>query len=204
VIVGAARMRLVLATENPHKRRELAALLPTHELLPLPAGVVLGPEVGATFAENALAKARTVALATGACAIADDSGIEAQALAGAPGVFSARYAGPHATDEENLALLVAQAPAGSALTYVCVIAFVDPVGGVEQLFDGRCSGRLAAHPRGDGGFGYDPAFVPDDVPGDVTMAELTAERKDAISHRGRAARALARWLHGDERYQRGD
>ena len=183
-------MRLVLATHNPHKRREFGVLLAPYELVPLDAGVTLPPETGSTFAENALVKARTAATAMAMTAIADDSGIEAAALGGAPGIYSARYAGPDASDEENLAKLLREAPAGSELTYVCVIALVDPTDGSEQLFAGRCTGRLAAHPRGTGGFGYDPAFLPDDGPPDRTMAELSVDEKDAISHRGRAARLL--------------
>ncbi len=223
-------MRLVLATHNEHKRRELARLLPEHEVATLPHDVRLPPEDGETFAENALGKARAAARATGAMAIADDSGIEAAALGGAPGVRSARYAGERATDRENLQKLLREAPAGSALAYVCALAYVDPGEGgdsgkgVERVFEGRCTGRLAAQPRGERGFGYDPAFLPDDSPpvddarpgeggpptedgpagGDapptdggspaLTMAQLSDAQKDAISHRGRAARALAQWL----------
>jgi XTP/dITP diphosphohydrolase len=198
-------VRLLLATHNEHKRRELGRLLPDHEIALLPDAVELPPEDGETFAENALGKARAAAAATGEVAIADDSGIEAAALGGAPGVRSARYAGEHATDGQNLDKLLRQAPAGSALAYVCALAYVDPAAGIERLFEERCTGRLAAHPRGEGGFGYDPAFLPDDCPptvaGDteMTMAELTAEQKDAISHRGRAARALAGWVSGEAR-----
>jgi XTP/dITP diphosphohydrolase len=107
-------------------------------------------------------------------------------------VRSARFAGEHATDEENLAKLVTEAPAGSRLAYVCALALVDPDSGREAMFEGRCTGRMAARPRGDGGFGYDPAFVPDDLPPvpERTMAELTPAEKAAISHRGRAAAAL--------------
>ena len=188
-------MRLALATRNAHKVREFAALLAPHEVVPLPADVVLPPETGETFAENALAKARAAAAALGRPAIADDSGIEAAALGGAPGVRSARYAGEHARDEENLAKLLADAPAGSALAYVCALALVDPLAGEERMFEGRCTGTLAACPRGSGGFGYDPAFIPDDRGDGRTMAELTPREKDAISHRGRAARALLAWLN---------
>jgi XTP/dITP diphosphohydrolase len=194
-------MRLVLATRNDHKAREFALLLAPHEVEPLPAHVVLPPETGSTFAENALGKARAAADALGVPVIADDSGIESAALGGAPGVYSARFAGEGASDAENLAKLLRDAPAGSPLAYVCSLAFVDPEGGSdEQVFEGRCTGTLDPEPRGDGGFGYDPAFVPDDPiahgdgPRSRTMAELTAEEKDSISHRGHAARALLRWL----------
>jgi XTP/dITP diphosphohydrolase len=182
-------VRLVLATRNAHKAREFAALLAPHDVLPLPAEVQLPPETGATFADNALGKARAAARATGQPAIADDSGIEAAALGGAPGVRSARFAGEDAGDEENLRKLLSEAPAGSALAYVCALAYVD-AGGGEQVVEGRCTGTLAAEPRGDGGFGYDPAFLPDDIADGRTMAELEPSEKDAISHRGRAARAL--------------
>ena len=128
---------LLLATHNEHKRREFARLLPGGELQVdmLADDFVLPPEDGDTFAENALGKARAAANATGRVSIADDSGIAAAALGGAPGVRSARFAGEDASDEENLDLLLASAPAGSALEYVCVIAYVDPVAGVEKLFE---------------------------------------------------------------------
>ena len=187
-------MRLLLATRNAHKSREFGRLLAPHEVEPLPAEVELPPEVGETFAANALPKARAAAAATGRVAIADDSGIEAEALDGRPGVRSARFAGLEATDEENLAKLLREAPAGSGLAYVCVLAYVDPASGEERLFEGRCTGRLASEPRGERGFGYDPAFLPDDDGTGRTMAELSDGEKDAISHRGRAARALLDWL----------
>jgi XTP/dITP diphosphohydrolase len=197
-------LELLLATHNEHKRREFARLLdagrrgpggrPGLSISMLRDGIELPPEDGETFAENALNKARAAALATGKTAIADDSGVEAAALRGAPGVRSARFAGERASDEQNLAKLLRDAPAGSALEYVCALAYVDPRAGCERVFEGRCSGRLAAEPRGSGGFGYDPAFLPDDGPTGMTMAELSDEQKDAISHRGRASRALLRWL----------
>jgi XTP/dITP diphosphohydrolase len=186
--------RLLLATRNGHKLRELGRLVAPQALDPLPDEVVLPPEDGATFAENALGKARAAAAATSRPAIADDSGIEAAALGGQPGIYSARYAGPGASDGENLAKLLHEAPAGSALAYVCVVAHVDPATGEEHVFEGRCTGTLAAAPRGEGGFGYDPAFLPDDGPPGRTMAELADAEKDAISHRGHAARALLAWL----------
>jgi XTP/dITP diphosphohydrolase len=185
-------VRLVLATRNDHKLRELGELMKPFELEPLPPEVTLPPETGTTFADNALGKARAAAAATGAPAVADDSGIQAAALGGAPGVWSARYAGEGATDEENLAKLLREVPEDGdrRVAYVCALAYVEP-GGREEVVHGRCEGTLAHEPRGDGGFGYDPAFVPDDLPGDErTMAELGPDEKDAISHRGRAARAL--------------
>ncbi len=196
-------MKLLLATHNEHKRREFARLLDGApaarglEIEALPDTVVMPPEDGDTFAANALGKARAAAESTGRVSIADDSGICAAALGGAPGVYSARYAGEHASDEQNLEKLLREAPAASALEYVCVIAHVDPQSGSEHLFEGRCSGRLAEVPRGERGFGYDPAFLPDEGPQGLTMAELSDEQKDAISHRGRAARALLRWLEGN-------
>jgi XTP/dITP diphosphohydrolase len=130
--------------------------------------------------------------------IADDSGIEAAALGGRPGVRSARYAGENASDRENLALLLSEAPVGSALEYVCALAYVNPETGEERIFEGRCKGTLASEPRGERGFGYDPAFVPGDRPQTETMAELSDAQKDEISHRGRAARALRQWLAAQE------
>jgi XTP/dITP diphosphohydrolase len=187
---------LLLATRNDHKLREFARLLPGVALEPLPAELDSPEETGATYADNALIKARAAAGATGRVAIADDSGIEAAALDGAPGVRSARYAGEHAADGENLAKLRAEVPEGTALRYVCVIARVAP-DGAEQLFEGICEGVMAPAGRGTRGFGYDPVFVPDEPSaGGRTMAELTDDEKDAISHRGRAARALLAALDG--------
>jgi XTP/dITP diphosphohydrolase len=189
--------RLVVATRNEDKLRELAEILDGVDLEPLPDGVELPPEEGETFAANALTKARAAHAATGAAAIADDSGIEARALGGAPGVRSARFAGAGATDEENLALLLRKLEGAGdrSVSYLCALAYLDDAGR-ERLFEGRCEGQLAAEPRGSGGFGYDPAFVPADTgPEDTrTMAELSPEEKHAISHRGRAARALAEFL----------
>jgi XTP/dITP diphosphohydrolase len=192
-------VKLLLATHNEHKRREFARLLSggdggAWEIETLPDSVKLPPEDGQTFAENSLGKARAAATATGQVSIADDSGIAATALGGAPGVRSARYAGEHATDEQNLRKLLQEVPAGSPLEYVCVIAYVDPGRAVERTFEGRCAGQLAQTPAGEGGFGYDPAFLPDDGPRGLTMAELSDQQKDEISHRGRAARALLQWL----------
>jgi XTP/dITP diphosphohydrolase len=188
----SARERLLVATHNAHKLRELGRLLPGVPLDPLPPGAESPEETGETYAENALIKAHAAARATGRAAIADDSGIEAEALGWRPGVRTARYAGPDATDRENLDKLHREAPAGSRARYVCVVAHVTPAG-EEHLFEGRCTGTLATAPRGEGGFGYDPLFIADEAPG-RTMAELTDEEKDAISHRGHAARAFLAWL----------
>jgi XTP/dITP diphosphohydrolase len=188
---------LIVATRNQHKLREFAEAVPGVPLEPLPDDVELPPETGETFAENALGKARAAQRATGRTAFADDSGIEAAALGGRPGVRSARYAGEDATDEENLRKLLDELEGAddTRLAYVCAIALVGEDGS-EALFEGRCTGTLADEPRGDGGFGYDPAFVPDDTgPADHrTFAELSPDEKHAISHRGRAARALAEHL----------
>ena len=191
-----ASRRLVVATRNEHKLRELGEVLAGVRLESLPEEVELPPEDGDSFAANALIKARAARAATGAASIADDSGIEAAALGGRPGIHSARYAGPAATDQQNLDRLLAEiGVAGSdrRAAYVCVIALVDEAG-AEHLFEGRCEGTLAERPRGSGGFGYDPAFVPDEVADGRTMAELSPAEKNAISHRGRAARLLAAHL----------
>jgi XTP/dITP diphosphohydrolase len=202
-------MRLVLATRNAHKLEELSELMRPIGLDPLPDQVELPPETGTTFAANALIKARAAAAATGRPVVADDSGIEAAALRGAPGVWSARYAGDGASDEANLARLLREVPADGdrRAAYVCALAWVEP-GGREAVVHGRCEGVLALEPRGSGGFGYDPAFLPDDAAraGDPgrrpTMAELSPEEKGAISHRGRAARELVRVLAEAEREAR--
>jgi XTP/dITP diphosphohydrolase len=187
---------LLLSTRNAHKVREFNRLLAPAEIIvaPLPEEVTLPPEDGDTFADNVLPKARAAAQATGRVAIADDSGIEAAALDGRPGVRSARYAGPEATDAENLAKLMEEAPVGSALRYVCALAYVDPVGGIERVFFGYCTGRLAAQASGSRGFGYDPAFLPDGDYDGRTMAELTDSEKDAVSHRAGAVAELLAWL----------
>ena len=187
--------RLVLATRNAHKLREFQRLLPGVAIEPLPEDVRLPPETGDSFAANARIKARAAVAATGRAAIADDSGIEAAALGGAPGIYSARYAGPGATDADNLAKLRAEAPPGSGLRYVCAIVHLEP-SGAEECVVGTCAGTMAAEPSGARGFGYDPIFLPDDTPDGRTMADLTDAEKDAISHRGRAARALLARLDG--------
>jgi XTP/dITP diphosphohydrolase len=192
--MSAGGRTLVVATRNAHKLIELGEILGTWQLVPLPEEVVLPPETGETFAANALIKARAAREATGEDAIADDSGIAAVALGGAPGVRSARFAGEDASDQENLDLLLERVGPGDdrRVAYVCAMAYAG-ADGTELVEEGRCEGILVAEPRGDGGFGYDPAFLPDDTGSadERTMAELSADEKHAISHRGRAARALA-------------
>jgi XTP/dITP diphosphohydrolase len=194
---GRGSLRAVVATRNEHKVCELREILQPLELVPLPDDVELPPEDAETFEENALDKARAAHAATGMAAIADDSGISARALGGRPGPRSARYAGPDATDEENLNKLLNELAGQDdrSVAYVCALAYAD-VEGNEHVVEGRCEGTLAERPRGSGGFGYDPAFVPADTgPEDTrTMAELDPEEKNAISHRGRAARKLAELL----------
>ena len=189
---------MILATGNRHKLAEMKELLPGVGLRPLPAGFEMPPETGDTFEANALIKARAAHAATGEAVIADDSGIEAEDLGGAPGIYSARYAGVEVGDEVNLSKLlleVDRAGGNRRAAYVCVLALID-ANGEERCFEARCEGRLLDERRGSGGFGYDPAFVPDDTgPEDErTMAELSAAEKNEISHRGRAARMLAAHL----------
>ena len=191
---GSAPCRLTVATRNEHKLRELGEILTGVELVALDPRAELPPETGETFAENALLKARAAHRWDGGAAIADDSGIAAAALGGRPGVRSARFAGEHATDEQNLDLLIESLAAAEdrSVAYVCVIAHVDE-DGRESVYEGRCTGELIEERRGSGGFGYDPAVVPDatGAADRRTMAELAPEEKHAISHRGIATRKLA-------------
>jgi XTP/dITP diphosphohydrolase len=189
---------VILATGNPHKLKEMSEMLPGVDLKPLPEGFEMPPEDGDTFEANALIKARAAHAATGEATLADDSGIEAADLGGAPGIYSARYAGEGASDETNLAKLLREVGAAGGTrraAYVCALALIDEAG-AEYVFEARCEGTLLREGRGEGGFGYDPAFVPDETgPRDErTMAELSPAEKHAISHRGKAARMLARHL----------
>jgi len=182
-------VRIVLASGNAHKARELGRLLEGWDVETFAGG--LPEETGETFVENARLKARHVHAALGGAewVLADDSGIEAAALQGAPGVRSARYAGEDATDEQNLAKLIGALAESDdrRVRYVAELVAIAPDGG-EVTARGELTGTLAAAPRGTGGFGYDPAFVPD---GETrTVAEMSPGEKDAISHRARAARAL--------------
>jgi len=188
--------RLVLATRNAHKVEELADILRATgadvELVPLPDDAPDVVEDGLTFAENALKKARSAAAATGLPSVADDSGLCVDALNGMPGVFSARWAGGGRDDAANLQLVldqVADVPdEHRGAHFACAAALVLP-SGEERVVEGRVTGVLIRRPRGTGGFGYDPAFVPRGH--ELTTAEMPAEQKNAISHRGEAFRALA-------------
>jgi XTP/dITP diphosphohydrolase len=197
-------MRLVLASANPDKSREIASVLSSAasevELLPRPPEVPDVVEDGATLRDNARLKARALAAATGEAAVADDTGLEVDALAGAPGVFSARYAGEGATYAENVAKLLAElervgasgADRRARFRTVALVAWPD---GAELAAEGAVEGVIAEVPRGTAGFGYDPVFVPLGPGTDGrTYAELSPEEKDAVSHRGRAFRALATHL----------
>ncbi len=189
---------MIFATGNKHKLREMRELLPGVELEGLPEGVELPPEDGEGFAEIALEKARAAHRATGEPTIADDSGICAVGLGGRPGIHSARYGGEGASDEENLAKLLREVAAAGeerGAYYVCALALIE-ADGTEQVFEGRSDGRLMEEPRGEGGFGYDPAFVPEATgPEDErTYSELDQAEKNEISHRALAARKLGKHL----------
>ena len=197
-------MKVVLASANSGKLRELAALAAPlgWELVPQQAlGIGSADETGETFRDNALLKARHAARTSGLAALADDSGIEVDALGGRPGVYSARYAGDHATDRQNLEKLLAELrevpPERRTARYRCVIAYVagadDPA---PILAEGRWEGRIGVAPRGAGGFGYDPIFLPLDS-GGRTAAELGRKEKDAVSHRALALAMLRERLSGD-------
>ena len=194
---------LVLATRNEGKLRELARILGTRVRLAgldAFAGAPDVPEIGATFEANALLKARAVAAYTKLPTVADDSGLCVDALNGMPGVLSARWAGQHGDDKANLNLLLAQIAdvpdARRGARFVCAAALVVPADGIpgEWVVTGQVEGRLIRAPRGTGGFGYDPIFQADGF--DVTTAEMTPDAKDAISHRGRAFRALVPFITG--------
>ena len=189
-------MRLVLASANPDKVAEIAAILGGVELLARPASVGEVEEDGLTLEDNARLKARAVMAATGEAAVADDTGLEVAALGGAPGVYSARYAGPDATYADNVAALLAALDGRSDRTArfrtVALACFPD---GTEVVAEGVVDGEIAPEPRGGNGFGYDPVFAPAGA-GGRTFAQMTVEEKNALSHRGRAFRALAAVLTG--------
>ena len=188
--------KLVVASSNPGKLRELSQLFNGlgYELKPQSEfGVVELPETGTTFVENAIIKARNAAQHTGFAAIADDSGIEVDALNGEPGVFSARFAGAEASDEANNALLVEKLQSfpeqQRSARYRAVIVFMRNSADPSPIIcEGSWEGRILLEPRGQGGFGYDPYFYLPEL--DCTSAELSAERKNQLSHRGKALREL--------------
>jgi XTP/dITP diphosphohydrolase len=190
---------VVLATRNEGKIKELARILGSVPLVGLDEfpGAPEVAETGATFEENALLKARAIAAVTGQPSVADDSGLCVDALNGMPGIFSARWSGTHGDDQANLDLLLAQISdvpdERRGANFTCAAALVFP-DGTSQVVLGEVTGQLIRMPRGSGGFGYDPVFVPDGY--DVTTAEMTADEKDAISHRGKAFRALAPFITG--------
>ena len=183
-------MRLVLASANPDKVAEIAAVLEGLELVPRPDGIGEVVEDGATLEDNARLKAKAVLAATGEAAVADDTGLEVAALAGGPGVYSARYAGPEATYADNVAALLraldGEEDRSARFRTVALVCFPD---GTEVAAEGSVDGEIALAPRGTNGFGYDPVFVPAGA-GGRTYAELTTDEKNALSHRGRAFRAL--------------
>jgi XTP/dITP diphosphohydrolase len=192
--------RIAIASRNPHKLREIRRICAGWPVEWLTVEDHDGPwpdveETGATYVENATLKSRAGAAALGVPSLADDSGIEVDALGGRPGPRSARFAGEDATDERNLAELIRAirgVPAGGRTARYRCIAVVTFPDGVERTAEGTCEGTLDPKPRGTSGFGYDPIFVP--AGWDQTMAELTDEEKDRISHRGRALRALGELL----------
>ncbi len=193
-------MRLVLATTNPGKAAELADVLAAGledlVLVPRPPGLPEPEEEGDTLAANARIKARAVVEATGEAAVADDTGLEVDALDGRPGLFAARFAGPGATFADNIAKLLAELDGvqdrRARWRTVALVSFPD---GTDVQAEGTCDGVITEAPRGSGGFGYDPVFVPDEGDG-RTLAELSRQEKNALSHRGRAFRALAERLAG--------
>ncbi len=190
-------MKLVLATANPGKVAEMGAVLAVVEgleLLPRPSALAEPVEDGASLIENARIKARAVVAAAGAAAVADDTGLEVEALGGEPGLYTARYAGPGATYADNINKLLA-ALEGTALRQARwrTVALVVMPDGREISAQGTCEGVITDRPRGTGGFGYDPVFVPCEGNG-RTFAELSRAEKNSLSHRGRAFRALAAGL----------
>jgi len=189
-------VRVVLASSNKGKLRELSALLAPlgYEVVPQGAlGIDTPPETGDTFAANALLKARHAAAESNLPALADDSGIEVDALNGRPGIYSARYAGEGASDQDNLLKMLGEMQGVPALKrtarYQCVIAFVSTADDPDPILaKGTWEGWLTSQPRGLEGFGYDPIFVPSGF--DRTAAELNPGEKNSLSHRGQALRAL--------------
>ena len=198
----SASTDLLIATRNAGKIREFASLfeeLPVRlrSLSEFPqAAAAEVEETGATFAENSALKARFYAALTGIWTLADDSGLEVEALGGAPGIYSARYAGANASDMERVRRLLEElrqtGDARRRARFVCTITLAQPRPLTLDKFTGICEGRIAAAPRGQGGFGYDPIFIPDGY--DQTFGELSSEIKQQISHRALALRAAYSFL----------
>jgi XTP/dITP diphosphohydrolase len=187
-------MKIVLATRNAGKIAELRRILSGFDIVGLEEFPSIGEvaETGVTFEDNALLKAHAVARGSGLPAVADDSGLCVDVLNGMPGVFSARWSGRHGDDQANLDLLLGQisdVPADKLTAHFACAAALALPSGESRVVEGTLTGRLVTTPRGTNGFGYDPIFVPDGH--DRTTAEMSPEEKDAISHRGRAFRALA-------------
>ena len=192
-------MKIVLATGNQHKLREFQQILATDTLKIVPQSTFPGcPEVvddGSSFEENALKKAREIAAHSGCIAMADDSGLEVDAIEGAPGIYSARYAGEPSSDNRNIALLLESMrhvdTAQRGAQFACVIAVVTPEGR-ELIAQGLCRGLITTQPIGSDGFGYDPVFLHE--PSNRTFAQLSSVEKNSISHRGCAVRNLRELL----------
>jgi XTP/dITP diphosphohydrolase len=189
-------VRLVLASANPDKAAEIAELLDGFEVLPRPTQAPEVEETGDTLEENAHLKARALVAATGSAAVADDTGLEVTALGGAPGVTSARYAGPGATYDDNVAKLLGALDGveerRARFRTVALVCFPD---GAEVMTEGVVEGQITTERRGSAGFGYDSVFAPDGSDG-RTFAQMTAAEKNAVSHRGRAFRKLSDLLAG--------
>jgi len=207
----SGRLRLVLASANPDKAAEIRTVLRAElddavELVPRPPHVPDVVEDGTTLMENARLKAAALSRATESAAVADDTGLEVHALGGAPGVYSARFAGHNATYDDNVAHLLAELDRVGAMApddrraRFCTVALVRFPDGTELVAEGVVDGVITTVPRGDGGFGYDPVFLPDlddgplGPPAGLTFAEMQPHHKHAVSHRGRAFRALAEAL----------
>jgi len=191
---------ILIATKNAGKIKELGGLL---ESLPVQLRslndfpkTIEPEETGATFVENAVLKAKSYAQQTGGWALADDSGLEVEALNNAPGIFSARYAGATATDKERIEKLLKELDGieNRAARFVCAMAVADETGEIKFVAEGVCSGKIALAASGEGGFGYDPVFIPDGF--SATFGELSGEIKQQISHRARATLKIIQYLRG--------
>ena len=192
------KSKIVIATMNEHKAREIRALIGDRYDVMTQASFSIPsvPETGETFEENALIKANEVSRKTGLLTLADDSGLEVDLLDGKPGVYSARYAGPNATDAENNKRLLADLERFKSqkimARFQSVIALIDPLNGSKNIFHGSWEGRIIFEPRGKNGFGYDPLFYLDEL--ESTAGELNQTEKNKLSHRARAMRKVTEYL----------